>query len=126
MREYRLARPFRMMLKNLLGIREGEFRRCLGMFSSLLLLIAAMMIVKPVSTALFLSQFTARHLPFAYILTALLATALFAGYSAWLKRYPLVVIMRVSMGASICLLILFWGFIPLHWAREGILVGVWG
>ncbi len=59
------------------------------MFCYLLLLITAMMMVKPVSTALFLAEFSAQHLPFVYILTAVLAALLSTLYSTLLRTHSL-------------------------------------
>lgn len=87
------------------------------MFCYLLLLITAMMMVKPVSTALFLAEFSAQHLPFVYILTAVLAALLSTLYSTLLRTHSLEKLMRITLGSAICLLLAFRGFIHIEWAR---------
>ena len=99
------------MLKRVFDIREGEFKRTAWMFLYLLLLITALMIVKPVSTALFLDQFGARHLPLAYMLTAVLAATISFYYSSLLKTKALAPLMRSTLIITSALLGLFWVFI---------------
>lgn len=98
-------------------IREGEIQRSVWMFVYLLLFITALMIVKPVSNALFLNQFGARQLPFAYILTAFFAATFSSLYSAFLKKNPLDKLMKATLFSAIALLILFWVFIHFQWLR---------
>lgn len=99
------------LLKKIFDIREGELHRTLWMFVYLFLLICALMIAKPVSTALFLARFSARHLPDAYMLTAVLAATLSWYYSSLLKTRSLESLMRATLVSAICCLMLFWVFI---------------
>ena len=105
------------LFKKFFDIREGEIHRTVWMFFYLLLLIAALMIVKPVSTALFLTQFSAQQLPFAYILAAVFAAILASCYSAMLKKKALDKIMKATLGMAICLLLTFWVFIHFLWLK---------
>jgi AAA family ATP:ADP antiporter len=59
------------MLARLLDLRPGEARRVFPMFALLGLVIATSYVLKPVRSALFLSQFGAERLPYVYILVAL-------------------------------------------------------
>ena len=112
-----MSDTLRPVLRKLFDIRDGEYRRCILMFTSLFLLIAAMMMVKPVSTALFLSAFSARQLPFVYVLTALLAAVIFAWYASILRTFSLASVMRATLGSSIAMLLVFWGCIQFHLAK---------
>ncbi len=98
-------------------IREGEIHRSLMLFTYLLLFITALMIVKPVSNALFLNQFGARQLPFAYILTAFFAATFSSLYSMLIKKMPLDRLMRQTLLSAIVLLIIFWTFIRFQWLK---------
>ncbi len=114
-------RLFFPVLNKFFDIREGELARTLWMFLYLLLLITALMIAKPVSTALFLSQFSARHLPVAYMLTALLAGTLSWYYSTLLKTRALDSLMRLTLVSAIGCLAVFWCFIYFQLVRGPVL-----
>ncbi|MCF8090883.1 MAG: hypothetical protein K9K40_00300 [Desulfotignum sp.] len=116
-----LQYPFLTLFQKLFDVREGEVHRTVGMFVYLLLLVAALMMIKPVSTALFLTQFGARHLPFAYILTALFAATLAYGYSVMLKKTVLETLMKSTLSSAIFLLLVFWVFIHNQWFQGMIL-----
>jgi AAA family ATP:ADP antiporter len=109
--------PLLNLFQKLFDIREGEGHRTVGMFFYLLLLIAALMMIKPVSTALFLTQFGARQLPFAYILTAFFAATLSYGYSVMLKKTALETLMKSTLTGAIFLLLVFWVFIHYQWVQ---------
>lgn len=99
------------LLKKIFDIREGELHRTVWMFAYLFLLICALMIAKPVSTALFLARFSARHLPEVYMMTAVLAATLSWSYSSLLKTRSLESLMRNTLVSALGCLILFWAFI---------------
>jgi len=98
-------------------VREGEVQRTVGMFVYLLLLVAALMLIKPVSTALFLTRFGAAQLPFAYILTAFFAATLSYAYSVRLRKTGLEILMKSTMISAILLLLVFWVFIHYQWIQ---------
>ncbi|MBU0971948.1 MAG: hypothetical protein KKC20_14930 [Proteobacteria bacterium] len=106
------------LMTRLFDIREGEVARSLWMFLYLLLFITALMIVKPVSNALFLNQFGARQLPFAYMLTAFSAASLLMIYSTLLKRIPLDRLMKTTLVSAIFLLVILWVFIHFNWVKD--------
>nr|WP_319492245.1 hypothetical protein [uncultured Desulfobacter sp.] len=99
------------LFKKTFDIREGELHRTVWMFAYLFLLICALSIAKPVSTALFLAKFSARHLPEAYMMTAVLAATLSWYYSFLLKNRVLKGLMRTTLISAICCLVIFWAFI---------------
>ena len=61
------------MLLSLFHIRKGEELRAILMLVHIFLVIFALMIIKPVSHAQFLSQFGVKQLPFVFILVAFFA-----------------------------------------------------
>ena len=99
------------------NIREGEVQRTGLMLVYLFFFITALMIVKPVSHALFLTQFGADQLPFAYILTAVFAATISSVYALLLKKVPLDRLMAGTLRSAIGLLILFWIFIHYQWLK---------
>ncbi len=105
------------LITRFFDIREGEHRRCLWMFTYLLLFITALMIVKPVSNALFLNQFGARQLPFAYMLTAFFAATFSSLYALMLEKIPLDQLMEKTLYVAISLLMVFWIFIHFQWIQ---------
>ncbi|MBU2628343.1 MAG: hypothetical protein KKE61_06990, partial [Proteobacteria bacterium] len=107
--------PVLSFMDKFFDIREGEINRSIWMFVYLLLFITALMIVKPVSNALFLNQFGARQLPFAYMLTAFFAATFSSLYAMLLKKIPLDRLMKATLAAAIFLLMIFWIFIHFQW-----------
>ncbi|MCK4538422.1 MAG: MFS transporter [Candidatus Krumholzibacteria bacterium] len=61
------------IINRLFDIRKGEWRRALLMFAYIFLLIASVMILKPVRNSLFLFHHGAGRLPYVFILVALFA-----------------------------------------------------
>ena len=109
--------PFSDFMQRFFDIREGEIHRSVWMFVYLLLFITALMILKPVSNALFINQFGARQLPFAYILSAFFAATLSSVYSKLLKRIALDRLMNITLVSAIFLLMIFWIFIHFQWLK---------
>jgi len=70
------------ILKKLFDIREGEETNALLMFSYIFLIIASLLIVKPVRNSLFLTHIGISKLPYAFILVALAAAAIINLYSS--------------------------------------------
>ncbi|MBU0969619.1 MAG: hypothetical protein KKC20_03175, partial [Proteobacteria bacterium] len=113
----RWQQPIFDLMARFLDIREGEIHRSIWMFGYILLFITALMIVKPVSNALFINQFGARQLPFAYMLTAFFAITFSSVYSLLLKRIPLDRLMKATLFSAIFLLMVFWVFLHFQWIK---------
>jgi AAA family ATP:ADP antiporter len=114
-----------MLLSRIVDVRPGEGARVLRMFALLGLIIATNYVLKPVRSALFLSQFGSSLLPYVYILVAVvlgLVAAAFArfGRSSNLPRF----IVGLSCFFSFNLLF-FWLAALSRWRFTGFLFYVW-
>jgi AAA family ATP:ADP antiporter len=96
------------ILKKLFDIREGEESNALLMFSYIFLIIASLLIVKPVRNSLFLTHFGISRLPYAFILVALAAAAITNFYSNWSQKIRLNILIRYSTFIYIGSLLFFW------------------
>ncbi len=98
--------------KNWIGrsmdIRQGEGLRVSLMFAYIFLVITTLMIVKPVTNALFLSTFGAGRLPFAFIAVSVFAAAALSLYSKWLHRIDFFRLIIRTLQASIFAMTLMW------------------
>ncbi|WP_372682588.1 Npt1/Npt2 family nucleotide transporter [Desulfosarcina sp.] len=97
------------LLRNSMDIRKGEGPRVALMFSYIFLIITALMIVKPVANAQFLSTFGAGRLPFAFIAVAVLAVAVSSLYTHWLRRIDFFRLIIRTLQAAIAAMVVFWG-----------------
>ncbi|MCB2149305.1 MAG: hypothetical protein KQI81_22685 [Deltaproteobacteria bacterium] len=91
-----------------MDIRQGEGSRVALMFTYIFLVITALMIVKPVATALFLSTFGAGGLPVAFIAVSIFAVVVSSLYSRWLRRIDFFRLIIRTLQTSIVTMILFW------------------
>ncbi|MDP8229043.1 MAG: Npt1/Npt2 family nucleotide transporter [Candidatus Electryoneaceae bacterium] len=100
-----------------LGIRPEEKFRATMMFSYIFLVIASLLIVKPVRNSLFLTHFGVSQLPYAFILVAVASIIVVSAYA---HVTPKIRLDRIILGTTIisvfCLLF-FWIF--LHWNYGG-------
>ena len=91
-----------------MDIRQGEGGRVALMFSYIFLVIGALMIVKPVAGAMFLSTFGATRLPLAFIMVAVLAVSLSSLYARWLRRLDFFRLVIRTLQTCILCLAIFW------------------
>jgi AAA family ATP:ADP antiporter len=96
------------LLQKLFDIREGEGLRASLMFAYIFLIIASLMIVKPVRNSLFLVEFGVEKLPYVFVLVAL-----FSALVAWLSsklshRIRLNHLILHTIVVSIAFFLLFW------------------
>ncbi|HEX4991204.1 MAG TPA: Npt1/Npt2 family nucleotide transporter [Candidatus Binatia bacterium] len=89
-------------------IRPGEARRVGMMVSLLFFLLAANNVIKVVRDSLFLSRFPITHLPYVYLLAALLAGVIIAVYTRYTVSLPLYRLMLGSNAFIISNVIMFW------------------
>ncbi|MBD3168594.1 MAG: hypothetical protein GF307_03855, partial [candidate division Zixibacteria bacterium] len=89
------------LIKKLFDIREGEGTRAVMMFSYIFLVIASLMIVKPVRNSLFLTEFGPEQLPYAFVLVALTAGAFIFIYTRFEKKARLNLLIAGTTIASI-------------------------
>lgn len=96
------------LLRKLLGIQPGEGQRAVLMFAYIFLVIATLIMVKPVRNSLFLSQFGVEQLPYAFVLVAIVSGLLAIAYSRILRRVPLDRLITNTIALSILSLLIFW------------------
>lgn len=109
----------------LLDIRPRELPLVGSMFILLGLIITTSYIIKPVRNSLFLSQFGAERLPYVYIVVALMAGFVAAGFSRLVARYKL---KSIIVGAALFFatnLVVFYGAIEAGWVSAGFVFYVW-
>ncbi len=114
-----------MLLSRIVDVRPGEAARVSRMFALLGLIIATNYVLKPVRSALFLSQFGSSQLPYVYI-----AVAVFLGVvaAAFARFGPRVDLPRFIVGISCFFsfnLMLFWLAALRGWSFTGFVFYVW-
>jgi AAA family ATP:ADP antiporter len=114
-----------MLLSRIVDVRPGEAARVLRMFALLGLIIATNYVLKPVRSALFLSQFGSSQLPYVYI-----AVAVFLGVvaAAFARFGPRANLPRFIVGISCFFsfnLMLFWLAALRGWSLTGFVFYVW-
>ncbi len=95
-------------LMRILGIKRGEGRFTAWMFIYVFLLIASLMIFKPVSTSLFLRHLGAEALPYVYMLVALISVLITPVYSKLSRVISLNRLIHSTFILSITSLIVIW------------------
>jgi AAA family ATP:ADP antiporter len=96
------------LAQKLFDIRENEGQKSFLMFGYIFLIIASLMIVKPVRNSLFLVEFGVAKLPYVFILTALFAALLAWFYSRFTKTARFNYTIVITLLISIASLFLFW------------------
>jgi len=87
------------------GLQEGEGRRTVLMFGYIFLIIASLLVVKPVRNSLFLTAFGPQQLPYAFILAALVSALVASLYARLADRFALNRLIGVwLLFSSLCLL----------------------
>jgi ATP:ADP antiporter, AAA family len=95
-------------LSRFIDIRPGEARRVGIMVSLLFFLLAANNVIKVVRDSLFLSRFPITHLPYVYLLAAVIAGVIIAVYTRYTVRLPLYRLILGSNAFIISNVIMFW------------------
>jgi ATP:ADP antiporter, AAA family len=96
------------LIFKLFDFREGEERRVFLMWTYIFLIITALMIIKPVVSALFLSTFGVERLPQVFILMAITAAVVSTIYSNLLKTNNLYKLIHLTLISTAALFALFW------------------
>jgi AAA family ATP:ADP antiporter len=102
-------------------MREGEEKRSFLMWTYIFLVISALMIVKPMVNALFLSTFGAERLPQVFILVAIVAAVFSITYSSLLKSIDLRRLITHTLYTVIGLFLIFWFLLTFNWLVGGAL-----
>ncbi len=114
-----------MLLSRIAAVRPGEGWRVFRMFALLGLIIATNYVLKPVRSALFLSQFGASLLPYMYILVAVVLGVVAAAFALFGRSFNLP---RFMVGLALFFafnLLLFWLGTTSGWHFTGAIFYVW-
>ena len=106
-------------------MRPGEWPPVLLLQAQIFLIIAVLLIAKPVGNALFLNRFGAESLPYAYILTAVVAAVISSAYAAAMKYFSVLRVNLWSLGICILLLLTFVLMIPYRYTQDVVAVGLY-
>lgn len=109
----------KQFIQKAFDIRQGEFKVALLMQANIFLIIATLLIIKPIVNALFIDRFGVESLPQAYVVLAIVAVIGSLLYSAALNRLKLIkVILRTLIFSAVALItfgILLWQNITVGW-----------
>lgn len=109
--DIKLAPLMEKLIRKTFDIRAGEGPRVFLMMSYIFLIISTLLIIKPVSSSLFLSKFGVSQLPNAFILVAIFAAVVSALYSRLLGKMPLNVMIIRTLQIVIACLFIFRGLL---------------
>ena len=111
----------------LFDIRQGESLRALLMFVYIFLLIASLLIVKPVRSSLFINKFGALQLPYAFLLVAGFAGIFTHFYSKIAKKFRFNILIFYTLVISSSVFFIFWFLLRLNYQANWFYYGfyVW-
>jgi len=114
-------------IQKILGLREGEGVRTSLMFAYIFLIIASLMIIKPIRNSLFLTEFGAQKLPYAYLLVAIVSAFVVWMYSKFSKRIRLNYLIFYTTKISVIGFFVVWLLLHFNYKGAGFLYGfyVW-
>lgn len=98
----------KILFERLFGVREGEGFRVSLMFAYIFLIIASLMIVKPVRNSLFLTHLGIGQLPYAFVLVAASSGIVVSIYSRLSRKVRLNYLMSATQLIIIISLGAFW------------------
>ncbi|MBZ0264326.1 hypothetical protein K8I28_06625 [bacterium] len=96
------------IVRRFFDIRDGEWRRSFYLFAYIFLVIASLLILKPVRNSMFLTTFGPAKLPYGFILVAIVSTIVAIFYAKLVKRYRLYQLLNGNLILSTAILVLFW------------------
>jgi AAA family ATP:ADP antiporter len=94
--------------KKVFNIREGEGLKLVLMFSYIFLIIASLVMLKPIRNSLFLIKFGIHQLPYVYILCAVVAVLFIHIYSKYSQKLRLNFLIYYTHIFFTVLIVLFW------------------
>ena len=109
------------MLRKIFNIHKGEETRAYLMWAYIFLIISALMIIKPVSHAQFLSQFGAKQLPFVFILVAGFAAVVSILYGKNIHKIDFLILIRRTLYLFLILLVFIWTCLKFRFGENIIL-----
>ncbi len=113
------------LLSRFADLRPGESRTALLLFLYFFLVTFPAYIVKPVKVSLFFIAFSARALPFAYLLTAALIGFAVALNLRFMRRLPRPRYLAMTTLFFVASLVLFWALFRLNWRGTSLLYWFW-
>jgi ATP:ADP antiporter, AAA family len=99
------------IFSDVFNIRKGEGHRALLMFFYAFLIIASLLITKPVRNSLFINRFGVEQLPYAFILVAVLAALVTLFYSRYITKINFYTLIAATTIGSIGCLFIFWSLL---------------
>lgn len=112
-------------LSRFVDLRPGESRTALLLFLYFFLVTFPVYIVKPVKISLFFISFSARSLPFAYLLTAALIGFSVSLNIRLMKKLSRLRYLAMTGTFFIVSLVLFWGLFKLNWRGTSLIYWFW-
>ncbi len=103
------------LLRKALNLEPGEGKRAALMFSYIFLLIATLLVVKPVRNSLFLTHFGIEMLPYAFLLVAVVSGVFVAIYTRVANKVRLDRLIQYTLGSSVATIIILWLLLQLHY-----------
>jgi AAA family ATP:ADP antiporter len=116
---------FHRLLARFVDLRPGESRTALLLFLYFFLVTFPAYIVKPVKVSLFFISFSARSLPFAYLLTAALIGFAVALNLRIMKRLPRPRYLAMTTLFFVACLAVFWALFKLDWRGTSLIYWFW-
>ncbi len=113
------------LLSRFVDLRPGESRTALLLFLYFFLVTFPVYIVKPVKVSLFFISFSARSLPFAYLLTAALIGFAVSLNIRLMKKFPRPRYLAMTGTFFIVSLVFFWGLFKLDWRGTSLIYWFW-
>ncbi|NOR12398.1 MAG: MFS transporter [Candidatus Aminicenantes bacterium] len=112
-------------LLRLVDIKPGEIPNALLMFFYFFLITCSVYIIKPVKISNFLESLNAEHLPFAYLITAILIGFVVSLNTKLLHAMKRNVYISLSLVFFISNIVLFWFFFHWEWNWLSMIYWVW-
>ena len=113
------------LLSRFADLRPGESRTALLLFAYFFLVTFPIYIVKPVKVSLFFISFSARSLPFAYLLTAALIGFAVSLNVRLMKKFSRPRYLALTGTFFIASFVIFWGLFKLNWRGTSLIYWFW-
>ncbi len=97
-----------LFLRNILNLREGEERKTFFMFTYIFLIIASLVLMKPIRTSLFIEKYGIHQLPYVFVFVALTAIIFAKIYPIFSNKIRLNTLIVYTHLFFITQLIFFW------------------
>ncbi len=103
------------IFNTLFNIKQNEVNKTLLMFSYIFLIIASLLIAKPVRNSLFLTHYGVHMLPWAFMLVAVFAAGIIELYTRMSKKVQFNKLIKSTLLISIFSLFVFWGLLKINY-----------